>query len=130
MDNKVDEVIAKYEIKKKEYFNGKEVSFTINDIEILLNEIEILNSEIIKTNNTIETLNKKSKDIIKTQRKELEEFKTKAFIPKRKKQQITPEDIDKIKKLKQDDLSYSKIEKITKWSKCTISKVVNGYYDK
>ncbi|MDS6304487.1 hypothetical protein REK94_018055, partial [Clostridioides difficile] len=107
MDNKVDEVIAKYEIKKKEYFNGKEVVFTITDIKILLDEIEILNSEITKINDTIDTLNKnikhlnfinkKSKKIIKTHREELEEFKTKAFIPKRKKQQITQKDIDKIK---------------------------------
>ncbi|HFL2576936.1 TPA: hypothetical protein ACG3RI_004052 [Clostridioides difficile] len=140
MDNKVDEVIAKYEIKKKEYFNGKEVVFTITDIKILLDEIEILNSEITKINDTIDTLNKnikhlnfinkKSKKIIKTHREELEKFKTKAFIPKRKKQQITQKDIDKIKKLSQDGLSYSKIQKITKWSKCTISKVINGYYDK
>ncbi|HBG3660554.1 TPA: hypothetical protein KQB99_003938 [Clostridioides difficile] len=115
-------------------------SFTIKDIEILLNEIEILNSEITKTNDTIDTLNKnikylkylnkKAKNIIKIYREELEEFKTKAFIPKRKKQQITQKDIDKIKKLSQDGLSYSKIQKITKWSKCTISKVINGYYDK
>ncbi|HBH4207002.1 TPA: DNA-binding protein, partial [Clostridioides difficile] len=75
-------------------------------------------------------LNKKAKNIIKIYREELEEFKTKAFIPKRKKQQITQKDIDKIKKLSQDGLSYSKIQKITKWSKCTISKVINGYYDK
>lgn len=75
---------------------------------------------------------KKIKFVIsfKIYREELEEFKTKAFIPKRKKQQITQKDIDKIKKLSQDGLSYSKIQKITKWSKCTISKVINGYYDK
>ncbi|MCO5846093.1 hypothetical protein M8598_18380 [Clostridioides difficile] len=140
MDNKFNEVITKYEVKKKQFLNTRVDSFTIKDIEILLNEIEILNSEITKTNDTIDTLNKnikylkylnkKAKNIIKIYREELEEFKTKAFIPKRKKQQITQKDIDKIKKLSQDGLSYSKIQKITKWSKCTISKVVNGYYDK
>lgn len=119
MDNKFNEVITKYEVKKKQFLNTRVDSFTIKDIEILLNEIEILNSEITKTNDTI-----------KIYREELEEFKTKAFIPKRKKQQITQKDIDKIKKLSQDGLSYSKIQKITKWSKCTISKVINGYYDK
>ncbi|MDS6171630.1 hypothetical protein REL11_018035 [Clostridioides difficile] len=140
MDNKFNEVITKYEVKKKQFLNTRVDSFTIKDIEILLNEIEILNSEITKTNDTIDTLNKnikylkylnkKAKNIIKIYREELEEFKTKAFIPKRKKQQITQEDIDKIKNLARSGLSYSKIEKITKWSKCTISKVVNGYYDK
>ncbi|HFL3667903.1 TPA: hypothetical protein ACG3R2_003789 [Clostridioides difficile] len=68
MDNKVDEVITKYEIKRKEYFNGKEVVFTITDIKILLNEIEILNSEITKTNKTIwhsKYLYKKAKTLLK-----------------------------------------------------------------
>lgn len=48
----------------------------------------------------------------------------------KKQRQITDKQIEEIKELRKQGLSYSKIEKITQWSKFTISRVVNGFYDK
>lgn len=66
----------------------------------------------------------------KTIKNELENLKLKAFIPKKKIQQITDQQIQEIKNLRKlYNLSYADIERKTKWSKYTISKVLNGHYD-
>lgn len=49
---------------------------------------------------------------------------------KPREQQITTEDIKRIKDLKKQGLTYRKIANEVNWSICTISKVVNGVYDK
>lgn len=46
-----------------------------------------------------------------------------------KTQQITHKDVEKIKELKANGLSYSAIKAETNWSKATISRVLNGLYD-
>lgn len=43
--------------------------------------------------------------------------------------QITEEDIVKIKFLRTQGNSYAQIAKQTKWSKATVSRVLNGLYD-
>ena len=49
---------------------------------------------------------------------------------KPREQQITSEDIKMIKELKKQGLTYRKISSEVNWSICTISKVINGVYDK
>ena len=46
-----------------------------------------------------------------------------------KKRQISDEQINEIKELINQGLSYKKISEITKWSTATISKIKNGIYD-
>lgn len=46
-----------------------------------------------------------------------------------KERQIKWEEILRIKALKKEGLSYSSISKETGWSKSTICRVINGYYD-
>ena len=46
-----------------------------------------------------------------------------------KKRQISDEQINEIKELINQGLSYKKISEITKWSTVTISKIKNGIYD-
>lgn len=48
---------------------------------------------------------------------------------KPKEKQITDEDIQKIKDLREIGLSYGEIANKTRWSKATISRVLNGLYD-
>ena len=48
---------------------------------------------------------------------------------KPKEKQITDKDIQKIKDLREIGLSYGKIANKTRWSKATISRVLNGLYD-
>jgi len=65
-------------------------------------------------------------DTLKIEIKKLMESK-KTLKPKEK--QITDEDIQKIKDFRLIGLSYSEISSETKWSKATISRVLNGLYD-
>lgn len=62
-------------------------------------------------------------------KQELELLRKNKSTLKPKEKQITDEDINHIKNLKISGLSYSAISNKTKWSKATISRVLNGYYD-
>ena len=57
--------------------------------------------------------------------KEIENLKDKKHLNLNQKQ-IKDEDINKIKKLRDEAISYSKISEKTGWSKTTIGKVVNN----
>ena len=57
--------------------------------------------------------------------KEIENLKDKKHLNLNQKQ-IKDEDINKIKKLREEGLSYSKISEKTGWSKTTISRVMNN----
>lgn len=60
-------------------------------------------------------------------KKELKEYNPK-LKPRSKK--ISKADIKKIKNLHQlNEYTYREISQITKWSLCTVSKVINGFYD-
>lgn len=65
-------------------------------------------------------------DSLKKEIKRLREDKN-TLKPKEK--QISDTDIQGIKDLRIKGLSYSEIAKMTKWSKATISRVLNGLYD-
>lgn len=140
--NKLDEFVERYNLLKQ----GIKVDFTTKDFDVLINEIDKLkernlNSEYIiyrldNDNNELKKeLNKykieyqKLYDSKEKCKKELEQIKTKVFLPKKKIQQITEQQIQEIKTLRNQGLSYSEIERNTKWSKYTISRVLNGHYD-
>ena len=125
---------------------GGKVTLKMSDFHILVKEIERLkniNSNyedvIYKLDNEKNELKIKLKKyyaeykrvykLAEKYKTEMEELRKKAFIPKKKVQQITDQQIQEIKKLRSDGLSYSEIESETKWSKYTISKVLNGHYD-
>ncbi len=60
-------------------------------------------------------------------KKELQQYNPK-LKPRTKK--ISKADIEKIKNLhKLNTYTYREISQITKWSLCTVSKVINGFYD-
>ena len=140
--SKLDEFMERYNLLKQ----GIKVDFTTKDFDVLINEIDKLkernlNSECIiyrldnENNELKKELNKykieyqKLYDSKEKCKKELEQIKTKVFLPKKKIQQITEQQIQEIKTLRNQGLSYSEIERNTKWSKYTISRVLNGHYD-
>ena len=136
--SKLDEFMNRYNQNDKLYiedFNTliEEINKYKKVIQSLDNENKALKSEknlfltcYEKDRIVIDKLNNENNKL----KKELENLKSKAFIPKKKIQQITEQQIQEIKNLRNQGLSYSKIEQITKWSKFTISKVLNGHYDK
>ena len=115
-------------------------------------EIKSLQEELKRSENTCRLLDEENLKLIKqneeliTKIKELEEMlqpyedeiqklinenkklKGKAFVPKT--QEITNKQIQEIKELRADGLSYRAIEKETGWSKFTIGRVLKGEYDK
>ena len=62
-------------------------------------------------------------------RNELRKIRDSKNTLKPKEKQITDIDIQSIKDLRFCGLSYSEISKQTRWSKATISRVLNGLYD-
>lgn len=75
-----------------------------------------------------EKLRKKQQeiDMLKNEIKYLKESRSNL---KPKEKQITDEDIQKIKDFRDSGMSYSEISIKTRWSKATISRVLNGLYD-
>ena len=65
-------------------------------------------------------------DDLKKQIEEIKSFKSN-LRPKEK--QIKDSDIDSIKELRNQGLSYRQISQKTSWSKATICRVLNGLYD-
>lgn len=60
---------------------------------------------------------------------EISELKNNKSNLKPKEKQITDCDINNIKKLRGNGLSYREISNETCWSKATVSRVLNGLYD-
>lgn len=75
-----------------------------------------------------EKLHRKQKEIEELKRQIKERDVAKMSL-KPKEKQISDEDIKKIKVMRQKGMSYREIERNTKWSKATISRVLNGLYD-
>ena len=133
--NELDDFIERYNNYKK----GLKSEFTTKDFDILINEINKLTEINSKNKNVIQSLDNDNNELkselkkykIEYQKlyKSYKNLQTKAFIPKKKIQQITEKQILEIKKLRNEGLSYSEIERQTKWSKYTISRVLNGHYD-
>lgn len=62
-------------------------------------------------------------------KKEIEELKSLRNNLKPKEKQIKDSDIEYIKELRNNGLSYREISKETSWSKATVCRVLNGLYD-
>lgn len=62
-------------------------------------------------------------------KKQIEELKSFKIYLKPKEKQIRDSDIDSIKELRNQGLSYREISQKTSWSKATICRVLNGAYD-
>lgn len=66
---------------------------------------------------------------IATLKEEIEHLKLLRNNLKPKEKQIKDSDIEQIKELRNDGLSYREISKETSWSKATVCRVLNGLYD-
>ena len=62
-------------------------------------------------------------------KKEIDSLKALRNNLKPKEKQIKDSDIEQIKALRNDGLSYREISKETSWSKATVCRVLNGLYD-
>ena len=62
-------------------------------------------------------------------KKEVEDLKSLKNNLKPKEKQIKDSDIQHIKELRSNGLSYREISKETSWSKATVCRVLNGMYD-
>lgn len=62
-------------------------------------------------------------------KKEIEDLKSLRNNLKPKEKQIKDSDIEYIKELRNNGLSYREISKETSWSKATVCRVLNGLYD-
>lgn len=116
---------------KKEIENLK---FEKTRLKIKISNLE-KEVESLKKVNTIqeglltdwEALYKESLLEINKLKKELKEYNPKL---KPMTKQISKSDIEKIKELHSlNKYTYREISQITKWSVCTVSKVINGFYD-
>lgn len=116
---------------KKEIENLK---FEKTRLKIKISKLE-KEVESLKKVNTIqeglltdwEALYKESLLEINKLKKELKEYNPKL---KPMTKQISKSDIEKIKELHSlNKYTYREISQITKWSVCTVSKVINGFYD-
>lgn len=143
---KTEKLDLEYEnlcFRYKNFLSGdRNVNFSTDDFNILFNKIKELEEKNIKSKIVIDKLHNENNELnkyktefkklyvfAKKTEEELNQIKNKAFIPKKKIQQITDQQIQEIKTLKNYGLSYSEIERQTKWSKYTISRVLNGHYD-
>lgn len=122
--SKLDEFMNRYNQNDKLYI--EDFNTLIEEINKYKNVIQSLDNE----NNELKSELKKYKTEFKKLYKAYTILQTKSFIPKKKIQQITEQQIQEIKTLRSQGLSYSEIERNTKWSKYTISRVLNGHYDK
>ncbi|MEG0855176.1 MAG: DNA-binding protein [Terrisporobacter sp.] len=66
---------------------------------------------------------------IETLKKEIEELRALKSNLRPKEKQIKDTDIEQIKELRNEGLSYRQISDKTSWSKATVCRVLNGLYD-
>ena len=103
--------------------------------------LEIKVSNLEKEINSLRKVNKIQEDLLNDWEKSYKESlfeinklkkELKEYNPKLKPmpKQISKSDIEKIKELHSlNEYTYREISLITKWSLCTVSKVINGFYD-
>lgn len=104
-----------------------------NRYNTLLKELEALREENKKLKaqtkeNGIEELKDTYEKKIRKMQSALVELEGKVNLQSRVRQ-ITDEQVQEIKSLLEQGLSYRQIEEQTKWSTFTISRINNGYYD-
>ena len=85
--------------------------------------------EFNEMRDTYEEKLRKKQNEIENLKKEIEDLKTLKNNLKPKEKQIKDSDIQYIKELRNNGLSYREISKETSWSKATVCRVLNGMYD-
>lgn len=109
------------------HFENTRLEIKISNLE---KELKKLKKENQKQENLLSEWQKSYKESlieINKLKNELQEYNPK-LKPRTKK--ISNIDIEKIKELHRlKKYTYREISKITKWSVCTVSKVINGFYD-
>ena len=120
------------------YENEKEIKSLQEELERSENTCRLLDEEnlkLIKKNEELMIKIKELEEMIQPYKDEVQKLidennklKGKAFVPRT--QEITDKQIQEIKELRADGLSYRAIEKETGWSKFTIGRVLKGEYDK
>lgn len=109
------------------HFENTRLEIKISNLE---KELKKLKKENQKQEDLLSEWQKSYKESlieINKLKKELQEYNPK-LKPRTKK--ISNIDIEKIKDLHMlKKYTYREISKITKWSVCTVSKVINGFYD-
>jgi predicted nucleic acid-binding Zn-ribbon protein len=113
----------------------------IENLKFEKTRLEVKISKLEKEVESLRKANKIQEDLLKDWEKsykeslfEINKFKKelKEYNPKLKPRtkKISKSDIKKIKELHSlNEYTYREISLITKWSICTISKVINGFYD-
>lgn len=107
----------RYSVKYYEDHKGSS-----SDIEEFISNLKKMDEELKEENNQLKIENEQ----LKTENEELDK-KYSVFCKKTR--QISDEQIEEIKKLRENGYTYSQIRKKTNWSNVTISRVLNGYYD-
>lgn len=118
--------------------NDREIKILSEELKMREKTCRLLDEEnlkLIKENeklltkiSELEQMLQPYKDEIQKLISENDKLRGKAFVPRT--QEITNLQIDEIKELRSQGLSYRAIEKETGWSKFTIGKVLKGEYDK
>ena len=113
----------------------------IENLKFEKTRLEIKISKLEKEVESLRKANKIQEDLLKDWEKSFKESlfeinklkkELKEYNPKLKprSKKISKADIKKIKNLYQlNEYTYREISQITKWSLCTVSKVINGFYD-
>lgn len=120
------------------YENEKEIKSLQEELKRSENTCRLLDEEnlkLIKKNEELMIKIKELEEMLQPYKDEVQKLidennklKGKAFVPRT--QEITDKQIQEIKELRADGLSYRAIEKETGWSKFTIGRVLKGEYDK
>lgn len=120
------------------YENEKEIKSLQEELKRSENTCRLLDEEnlnLIKKNEELMIKIKELEEMLQPYKDEVQKLidennklKEKAFVPRA--QEITDKQIQEIKELRADGLSYRAIEKETGWSKFTIGRVLKGEYDK
>lgn len=113
----------------------------IEELKFQNTRLQIKNSKLEEELQILKTENQRQKDLLseweKSYKKSIRdvakfknELKKYNLNLKPRSKQITKNDIKRIKELfEMNEYTYREISQITKWSICTISKVINGFYD-
>ncbi|MCU9810158.1 hypothetical protein LEQ06_19650 [Paraclostridium sp. AKS46] len=113
----------------------------IEELKFQNTRLQIKNSKMVEEIQILKTENQRQKDLLseweKSYKKSIRDVaklknELKKYNPKLKprSRQVTKSDIKRIKELfEMNGYTYREISQITKWSICTISKAINGFYD-
>lgn len=111
--------------------NEKELREKITELAGKLNVLQKQYYELREENSKLKKELSVYKSNLKKARAENQEYKKQLQSSQlqKKQRQISDEQIEEIKKLRNQGLSFRAISKKTNWSVFTISRVLNGFYD-